>query len=542
MLRIYFINILSGVILLNLCCFKIALAATVIDTNNSADNKIKALTALNKIRRQVNLKPFSPNTLLIQSAKNHADYSTQNNFPAGHIETDSSRKEFTGKTPVQRTSFAGYASLFVAENVSSGQDSYEASISGLMSAIYHRFAFLNPLYDEVGMAKSTYPNGKEFYAYNLGNRSYNDLCQEPSYMGFDSFYLKVCQPNIKIEASGFNQIKQGYLSFVPELIVWPTDNAHSISPVFYEEDPDPLPDLSVAGYPISIEVNPLKLKDFKMSSFLLYREDTGEQIKQTRLLTKDTDPNEKLTAYQYALFPLLRLENDAFYRVFIKFKANNKEMSRSWSFKTSPLSVDKHTYTVQPGQKQLMVSSGLKEFVLYFPPSTEFPSFNRFQAKYNLLIKPDIKFIDKNTLNIKLNGLGESQLRLLLNDGREFTILLVDQGKVNKFNVNSIPRINKVPIYDSASDLLSMPFVRENNELYQYYLKLVNRTENKISFKLVKAIKLSSDIEKNIIERNFDLSGKGLLDSLSINGKIFPYVLLTKDTEQGMNVFTFNKQ
>jgi len=79
--------------------------------------------------------------------------------------------EFTGELAPQRALYFGYAHEQVIENVSLGNESVADSIADLMSAIYHRFAFLDFGIDEMGAA---YAGTR--YVYNMGRKNLARVC------------------------------------------------------------------------------------------------------------------------------------------------------------------------------------------------------------------------------------------------------------------------------------------------------------------------------------------------------------------------------
>ena len=134
---------LTKIILIIICTANTWLFAT---ANTSAN---QGLGYLNALRTASGLAPFSAQSNLIDAAQNHSDYMNTNQS-YGHGE-DSSLPGYTGSSPSQRAIYAGYFSRKVGENVSYGRLTVEGSIDGLFSAIYHRFGFLSPSYDIIGI-------------------------------------------------------------------------------------------------------------------------------------------------------------------------------------------------------------------------------------------------------------------------------------------------------------------------------------------------------------------------------------------------------
>ena len=91
-----------------------------------------AVAYLNEYRRGSGLSSLRQNQILSQAAKNHADYSAQNEY-MGHDET-AGRAKFSGATPADRALAVGYKSTLVLENIAYKSDFKEA-VDGLFSAI-----------------------------------------------------------------------------------------------------------------------------------------------------------------------------------------------------------------------------------------------------------------------------------------------------------------------------------------------------------------------------------------------------------------------
>lgn len=286
------------------------------------------LNYLNNIRVQAGLAPLTLNPALTKSAKNHAIYIYKHGFSAHY--QDKRKVYFTGYSPVDRATYVGYPSLLVLENVSDGQESYKESIDGLMSAIYHRFGFLNFQVDEIGFARQA-----NYYVYNMGYSKLRQLC-ETNHKINGSYYQPCADKSKKVPEQAFDAVNQLLLSKLQPVIIYPAASQTHVKTVFYEETPDPLPDRSISGYPISVQFNKYLVKDIKFESFKLYKNCKTEVVK-TRLLNKASDPNRVFTAHEFALFPLDRLEFGTLYCVKFKFIQNNRPRVLSWSFETENL-------------------------------------------------------------------------------------------------------------------------------------------------------------------------------------------------------------
>ena len=130
----------------------------------------QAVGDVNTIRSLAGLPDLTHSVELTNAAQAHARY-LQRYAPSGRGLVGSAHEqrkglpEFTGRLAADRAHYFGYPHSQVTENVSLGDATAQESISNLMSAIYHRFAFLDPLIDENGAAQA----GRN-YVFNMGRK------------------------------------------------------------------------------------------------------------------------------------------------------------------------------------------------------------------------------------------------------------------------------------------------------------------------------------------------------------------------------------
>jgi len=391
-------------------------SSTSASTYDPADLQ-QAYTYLNQLRERAGMTPFSQNRELATAASNHANYLTDNSM-TGHYENEGD-PGFTGIEPKDRTASAGYLSLLVAENVSSNEMTSVDSIDGLMSAIYHRLGFLDFVKDEVGIgiAQIQKPNFRSSYVYNMGNSGYNALCQGPAFTGIGTYYTEVCHPELKLAGTEYDKVTTTAQGNNPKIILWPVEGDREIPPAFFEESPDPLPDYSVSGYPISIQFNPLSFTQVNLSQFKLYRESDHSEIQSTRLLTKKTDPNKKLTDLEFVLFPLERLEWNTQYRAEVKYD----DQTLSWRFQTK--SPGAPLFTIEGNSEVLKVPPNA-DFAVYLPPTQRYPDLGQLNYKFNQGVEVKASFKDNNTLLLNLSGKTGQKATFTLSGKRDFSVEL----------------------------------------------------------------------------------------------------------------------
>ena len=379
-----------------------------------------ALDYLNGLRTKAGLPKFSEQSNLNTAAQNHSDYMQINNV-AGHYE-DSSKSGYTGYSPMDRALDSSYSSRVVSENLSAGVETDTESIDGLFSAIYHRFGFLNLSFDEIGIGKSH--NGDTyFYTYDMGNTGVNLLCQETA---ASSGYKNVCSDAEKIvDRADFENALSSHKESAPELIIWPAVNSDNIPPVFYEESPDPLPNDSVTGYPISVEFNDGKFDTPPtVSSFTLVNVVTNSAVDNIVVMNENNDPHDDFTAYQFALFPEKRLEWGSQYRAKIIYTYDGVEKTKIWSFSTRSLQskADKFYRIENNADISLNVISG-SHYAIYVVPNNTNDSLGNASYSYTSNT-PTFSYIDSNTVAITLTGTNGEYAAFTFGNGQKIKLTI----------------------------------------------------------------------------------------------------------------------
>ena len=239
--------------------------------------KIEARTYLNSIREAMQMQTLMQNDELASAAQAHADYLVLNS-ESSHDEVKG-YKNFTGTKPVDRAFCAGYHSLQVSENLSIKNYNARSSVDGLFSAIYHRFGFLSPDIDEIGVgaAQDGEDSANSAFVYMMGNGELNRLCTTNSFKGVGQYLYRICKESEhRVDKRAFDDALNFTKRNNPKIILYPYDGQDEVPPGFYSEVPDPLPDYEVSGFPVSIEFNDYFFDDVKIYSFELYDEDGGK--------------------------------------------------------------------------------------------------------------------------------------------------------------------------------------------------------------------------------------------------------------------------
>jgi hypothetical protein len=304
----------------------------------------ETLTFINQInhdRLNVGVTAFKTNYLLGISALNHAKYVVLHQTLT-HSEIEG-EEGFTGMDATARAKYVGYSTRYVSEviNYRTNDVAYES----LMTAIYHRFGLLNPIYDEINVQYQSQTNRTKdatvgnmaTYAYSQPNYSWSGVQEE--------LYLKTATH-----------------------IYYPYDTQTQVPVVFYEENPDPLPNYGVSGYPISMQLNHYKVDIEKCSDFVfeLYK---GDQKVDAIFMTYQDDPNSKLKNTQFILFPKERLHYNTEYKAIFQYSENANVTKIEWSFKTKQID---NLYT---NSGELDINATINsEYIVYMPPLSQMDS------------------------------------------------------------------------------------------------------------------------------------------------------------------------
>ena len=356
--------------------------------------KSSALCLLNDIREAMGMNALYHNDTLARAAEAHARYLVRNRVTS-HSEIPGF-PGFTGKTPAERALHAGYLSTQVLENLSTKNIDAQTSIDGLFSAIYHRFGFLNVGIDEigVGVAQDNKERENTAFVYLMGNSELNALCKAPPFRGYGQYVYGVCKNKEHwIAYKRFNEAQNDVKEHNPKVVFYPYDGQTDVPPAFYSEIPDPLPDYDVSGFPVSVLFNDFYFKKVSIESFRLYNVKHGKAVNLTRLLSKESDPNARFNHFEFALFPLKRLEYDTTYRAVLVYREKGKRIEHQWQFHTrKPL---EQMIRIEKREMSIDLKRG-KSYWLYFVPLNghELIRHIEFPEKVN------VTFIDNNTLRV----------------------------------------------------------------------------------------------------------------------------------------------
>lgn len=362
-----------------------------------ADSIDDGISHLNSIRSSVGLNEFTINSILQNSSYNHSLYLVTNN-EAGHYE-NSANPNFTGNTPQDRMVNAGYNNYATSENISFGSKSYVHAIDSLMTAIYHRFGFLDFGMDEVGFDKYEDENYyyKNVYTFNMGNSNIVNVCNSTYNFEYGNYYMPCVNTELKVPAENYDEAVHKLKIANPKVITYPYSGQLDFIPVFDDtETPDPTPTLGVSGNPISIQFNDYYVNSVTLNDFKLY--DSSDNEIEISTLTSKSDPNEKLTSHDFVIFPIKRLEWNSYYRVKASFSVDGEEFLKEFTFKTK--SIDYPLIKATQNDETLNIEAN-KEYLVSIDSNLA-EKVDAFSSKF--YDKCDVEIFDINTLKLSANN------------------------------------------------------------------------------------------------------------------------------------------
>jgi hypothetical protein len=294
----------------------------------------------------------------------------------------------------------------------------------------------------------------------LDARWFNALCQDPPQAAaypFSGSYYEICEAPVRVHAEWLeaqcsalpatarysdsgryrrpcadeSDIRVEYLDGLdaakqqklPEVVVWPPAGAGGVPPAFFIEEPDPLPDLDVAGYPLSIQFNPARARQVSLQGFALYRLDgeSREPVELVRLLDHANDPNRLLSTHEFALFPLQRLAWGTDYVAVVEASVDGLARRFEWKFETSGRDLPLLTATART--QRFAVRSGL-DYLLYLPPK-EASAYTVLSTRTEHLRgnSVELEVVDPNTLRVRVDLRYCDRVRIQFDDGRLVELL-----------------------------------------------------------------------------------------------------------------------
>lgn len=294
------------------------LQATVPDLAYPADSEeFSFVTAVNQFRQRIGLGLLAQNLLLDKSAQNHLQYVLKNDALNGgsvnmrtndpgtgrsmfHIE-NAANPLFTGVLELDRAKAAGYAGNYVGEELTfAGGKGAKIALDSLTRTIYHRAGLMFQGVREIGVAVGADPS--------------------------QTFTLEF----------GYNKAQSNASDFIG---VYPVHDQTAVGRFAGVEVPNPFPELSTStddfptktGYPISVASQ--ENTRLEVLTFTITEMGAASPL-DSRLLTRDNDPNQLLGSNVAFLVAKSTLKANTAYSVIFSGRVNNSIVKQSWKFTT----------------------------------------------------------------------------------------------------------------------------------------------------------------------------------------------------------------
>lgn len=252
---------------------------------------------INYRRSQVGLTPLVRNSLIDTAALGHSNYLNSNSVVV-HNQIKG-KPGFTGATLYDRLTASGYGVTSVWGEVIAGvaTNSGFYMAENLITAVYHRFLIFEPIFKEGGAGAAVNNSGYAYFTTDLaGNSRYGP--------GLPTGQI------VSYPFSGQTKVATSFSS--------------------NEEEPDPVPNQDVVGYPISVHAN--FDATLSVTAFTVRQRGAGADLT-VRLLSKETDAVNTSRSVA-AIIPLAPLLAATTYDVSFIGKVNGADVTRSWSFTT----------------------------------------------------------------------------------------------------------------------------------------------------------------------------------------------------------------
>lgn len=386
-----------------------------------------ALDYLNALRRQAGLPALAVDPELERAAVDHARYLSRHG--GNPHRQQPGRSGFTGREADDRALAAGYPSRAVSENVSRGQRDAGRSIDDLLSALYHRFGFLDGTMTHIGIGQGLGgARAARTFVYLMGNQHQRALCEagekaDRSARFPQGFYDQVCADGRKVDTLRWGAAGVRPLRNVPDIVVWPPAGSDHALPAFYDEIPDPLPLHKVSGAVVSVQFNAFSFSGaVALRRFDLWEQASGRKLPPLLVMHQGNDPHGKLSVRQFALFPLERLRWGQAYRAEFEYEYEGKTDIVRWQFRTR--SLPHPLVAVGPAGGSYALRSGQTTAVVIAPGMGR-ELFRDVRWKTPKGMRVDVAWEDDNTLLVRLQGKPCTEVMFRFANGFRLTLVEV---------------------------------------------------------------------------------------------------------------------
>ncbi len=297
---------------------------------------MQPLDIINEARSKNGLFLLKYSERLSDFAGRHVDYLSKNKV-CSHYQDNANAKSFSGFNLKERADNFGYSYSYLSENLFCGmKPDWSHAISSLMGAIYHRAAFLSPKVDNIGYKMQSTANLLNILKDPMPYKFVFEMSRSKQHTTNFPFAHDVPDINNKQE-KGFDFKDGNYHQLLlsqrestsqqalvrnPSVVVYPFPNQDNVPRVFLDDElPDPTPNLTISGLPISAHFNP-NLKA-EIVSFTLNELANKEQQIPVWSLDESNDINKKMQPDDYAWFPIKPLKPDTLYEVTLIYRESS---------------------------------------------------------------------------------------------------------------------------------------------------------------------------------------------------------------------------
>jgi hypothetical protein len=231
-------------------------------------------------------------------------------------------------------------------------------------------------------------------------------------------YRRPCVAPHELRVEYLEAFDRRRLAKLPEVVVWPPDGSTDVPPAFFVEEPDPLPDIEVSAYPMSIQFNPAHAGEVVIRRFDLTRivDDRRVVVEPVRLLDAASDPHGLLDGHEFALFPLQRLDWGGEYEATVEAQVDGGPRRYRWRFRVQ--GHDLPLLTARTPRERFRIDPG-RDYLLYLPPVTDHPhTVLRTRTEHLRGNHVKLEVVDPNTLKLRVQARYCDRIRVGFDDGR----------------------------------------------------------------------------------------------------------------------------
>lgn len=284
-------------------------------TYASATEESAAFALLNTERGRCGFGLVAQNAKLDQAAQAHADWGLTNDL-FGHVESTSYPNGYTGAMPKDRATAAGYVSSShvgeaIAYDPSLSKSGFgEKSVRGLLSAPYHQYELLAPIYKDVGIS-----------------------IREPADAGSSATASHV-HANFNFGTTSDYQ----YLN-TTDVVTYPCDGSTGTAYQLRGEDPNPVPGRDLVANPLGqpIMVMVRHGQSLAITSVSMTKVSTNASVTLRAVVNHSNDPNnffQSVGQHVAYVIPDGPLEATTAYFVTLSGTNNGTPFSRQFTFST----------------------------------------------------------------------------------------------------------------------------------------------------------------------------------------------------------------